>query len=1102
MANRKSKSTIKTHDFRDKLLLNQWLMSLFGIDPLREGTNKRPFHFLAEHIKDPRLEGLDKDNLHHFFYYLTGSPLFSQVGVDTGLTQLSREQLLVYEENIVSHTQAINVKRHRPVVWKYYQWLSLLFVEIYLDRYFGGRESLLASLNEYVNRFNNRWSEYADMGYFNEDELNKLSLQNATGSGKTLLMHINYLQYKHYSKKYGKDKDLSRVILITPNEPLSQQHIGEFSESNIAASNFSKESHSLFIHAQGISRVDVLEITKLKDKEGPSTIATRSLGDQNLLLVDEGHRGLSVKDADVVKNVWFNNRAMLCEKGFTFEYSATFDQAVSCTRHEDDYAKTVVFDYSYRWFYEDGFGKDYQILNLPKSFDETKTVYLTACLLKFYQQLDIYEDKIQVLHPFNIEKPLWVFVGSTVSKSMKSTKDSPEESVASDVAQIIAFIADFLSNKEKACKRMEEILTGNGQDTGLLDSNGVDIFESSFTWLAKAMNAGLSYDDLYSNILKRLFNTNTGGHLVLDRVKGGSGEIALRVGATETPFGLINVGDAKALADHIEGVVKQDGLSLSVEDSDFSEAAFDSVKNSSSPVNLLIGSKKFVEGWDCWRVSTLGLMHVGQSEGAQIIQLFGRGVRLKGYEWSLKRSGHSYSPSIPQYIEELETLNVFGIEADFMEKFRQFLADEGLPGNERRRVFTIPLNVTYDFGKKLQIIRPKRKADDGKEYDFKKDAPVPSIDQLTEYFQSRYPQLHPVVSDWYPRIQSIQSKNVAESTEKDVVQLDKGHISLLNLDELYFELEQFKCERGWYNLNIDKASIPRLLTDNTWYKLFLPKARLKLTGWDDVIFLQQVAAELLKRFCEHYYNYCKRSFIEPRLELRELSPEDDNIPQEEFYQLIVDGGEEQVILAIEKIKKELDENKQSLLKARDIQACRFGMHLFQPLFHVRKGGKITILPVALNESEFQFVKDIKKWSETNTAELEKEGTELFLLRNLSRGKGVGFFEAGNFHPDFILWMIVDGKQYVTFIEPHGLLREGPASEKVLFHKRIKDIENRLANPDVILNSFILSWTKYPQLRWGIPQEEMEAEHVLFMTDDRDGYIDKMFSSLKESVCAH
>lgn len=1082
MAKPKSKSkTLKSHSFRNKLLLNQWLISQFGINPLSD-DKKRPFHKLADPIRDPRMEGVNKDNLHHFFHAFKESVSFFN-----GSNSISREQLLVYEENIVRHTQSINAKRERPVVWKYYQWLSLLFVEIYLDKFFGSKETLLNSLNDYVSQFNEKWKDYADVGCFNEEDLNKLSLQNATGSGKTLLMHVNLLQYQHYLKQYGREKDISRAILITPNERLSEQHISEFAQSRISAARFTKEGRDLFAQTHGMSHVDVLEITKLGDKEGPNTIAARSMGDQNLLFVDEGHRGLSGNNVKTEENAWFKNRGLLCSKGFTFEYSATFEQAVTGTGHEDDYAKTILFDYSYRWFYEDGFGKDYQILNLPKSFEETKAVYLTACLLKFYQQLSIYEEKAEVLNRFNIEKPLWVFVGSTVAGGIK--KD--DQIVATDVAQIITFFAEFLSSRETACRRIEEILTGNGHDTGLLDSNGVDIFEGSFLWLSRIINEGKSYDELYQDILRLLFNTSSGGHLALERIKGDSGEIALSAGTSETPFGLINVGDVKALLDHVEDVVKKESLSLTVDESDFSDAMFAGVKDSGSPVNLLIGSKKFVEGWDCWRVSTLGLMHVGKSEGAQIIQLFGRGVRLKGYNWSLKRSGHSYAPSIPQFIEELETLNVFGVEADFMEKFRQFLRDEGLPGNERRRIFTIPLNVTYDFGKRLKTVRPKRKADDGREYDFKKDAPVPTLGTMYNYLQ-----LHPVVSDWYPRIQLIQSTQTKTSLKKDDVKLESSHLALLDFDALYFELERFKRERSWYNFNISKTGIQNLLNDTTWYTLFLPTARLTPSDFEGVRMLQQVGLELLKRFCEHYYNFCKREFIEPRLEIRELSPDDDNIPQDEFYQLIVDGNEEQLILAIEKMKTDLGKKKNSLIKAGDLQACQIGMHLFQPLFHIRKGNKITILPVALNESEFQFVTDLKKWADDNMAEIKNDNIELFLLRNLSRGKGVGFFEAGNFHPDFILWMVIGEKQYVTFLEPHGLLHEGPASEKILFHERIKTIQERLGDPDVILNSFIISWTTYPQLKWGVSQKELEENHILFMTDDRDGYIEKLFTKLK------
>ncbi len=1079
----------KQHKFRNKLLLNQWLVSLFGIDPLVEnklrGEKVRPFHLLADPIKDQKLEGLDHDNLHHFYHALVNSNLFWN-----DLCALSKEQILLYEENIVRHTQIINEKRHRPVVWKYYQWLTLLFVEIYLDRYFGARESLLSDLNAFVERFNSHWVDYADVPPYVEDDLNKLCMQNATGSGKTLLMHVNLLQYRYYAEKHGKDKDLSRVILLTPNERLSEQHINEFRESDISADSYLQSRFGLFGMAQGLDRVDVLEITKLADQEGPNTIATRSLGDQNLLLVDEGHRGMSGKE----EGVWFTRRSDLCAKGFTFEYSATFEQAVQSSGNadfENSYAKTVVFDYSYRWFYEDGFGKDYQILNLPESFAETKSVYLTACLLKFYQQLRIYNENSKEFEPFNLEKPLWVFVGSTVSSAKGS---SDEKIVATDVAKIIHFIADFLNDKKAACRRMHEILTGKGQDTGLLDKDGNDIFAGSFTYLAKAMNTGETVDTLYRDILLRLFNNAAGGNLGLDRIKGESGEVALRVGTSEIPFGLINVGDAKGLCDHVAEVASQYGISLKVEDSDFTEAMFASVRDSASPVNLLIGSKKFVEGWDCWRVSTMGLMHVGRSEGSQIIQLFGRGVRLKGFIWSLKRSGHSLAPIRPNFIEELETLNVFGIEADFMEKFREFLKEEGLPGNERREIITIPLNVTYDFGKKLKILRPKRKASDGKEYDFKKDAPVPSIGDVPDYLTH-----NTIVADWYPRIMAMRSRGTTLTAEKDKVWLRERHLALLDYDALFFELEEFKRERSWYNLNISKDGICHLLKDPTWYTLYLPETRLNPSGFDGVMLLQQVAAELLKRYCDHYYNYRKREYIEPRLELRELTPEDDNLPKEEFYQLIVDGDEEQVIQSIQQIKKDLEEKKDNLLKVGDLNACNFGNHLFKPLFHVRRDGKITIQPVTLNESEYQLVTDLKIWCNTHKAALEKDGIELFLLRNMSRGKGVGFFEAGNFHPDFILWMLVGGKQFVTFIEPHGLLHEGPASEKVLLHKRIKDVEKRLNDPDVILNSFILSWTRYPQLKWGNTQSELEDKHVLFMTDDRDHYIDKLFAKLKGMV---
>ena len=107
------------------------------------------------------------------------------------------------------------------------------------------------------------------------------------------------------------------------------------------------------------------------------------------------------------KTGWHQRREQLVEKGFAFEYSATFKEAVSAANRKDIeaiYTKNILFNYSYCYFYEDGYGKDYRIFNLPKthqgkSYEELRFKYLIACLLSFYQQIKLYEDKKTTLMP-------------------------------------------------------------------------------------------------------------------------------------------------------------------------------------------------------------------------------------------------------------------------------------------------------------------------------------------------------------------------------------------------------------------------------------------------------------------------------------------------------------------------------------------------------------------------------------------------------------------------------------------------------------------------------------------------------------------------------
>ena len=677
MAEKSANATSKKPQvpFACKLVLNRWMLSLFGVNR---------FEKLAEHLRDEALEGLDENNVHHFHHALTAQ-LFDR-------RQLPTELLLGYDQNIVSHTQRLNDRRitcgEEPIVWKHFQYLTLLFCEIYLDRYFRDPGAMLAKLNVQVVACNQGRPEVDRIAVFDEaaeawPQLNKLAFWMATGSGKTLLMHANVLQYRHALARCGRRRELNRIILLTPNEGLSQQHLREFEAAGIEAELFDKNGRGLFSG----QAVEILEVTRLRDEMGDRTVAVDAFEGNNLVLVDEGHRGASGGEA----GAWMRFRNALCEKGFSFEYSATFGQAVKgSAKLTELYAKSTLCDYSYRYFYGDGFGKDYQILNLDEGMQQNQQeLYLVACLLSFFHRQRLYREHGSAFRPFNIENPLWIFVGGRVTATL-ATKD------ASDIVEILGFLARYAADRSGSIQRIERVL-----HQGLVSATGKDVFDRRFAYLN---TCGLSPAQMFGETLATLFNAPGGGQLYIENLKGVTGEVALRLGAENEPFGVINVGeDAK--------LVKLCGESgLATSEREFSRSLFHEINQPYSTVHLLIGSKKFTEGWSSWRVSTMGLMNVGKGEGAQIIQLFGRGVRLKGYDLSLKRSGKTKlaeGVERPKHINILETLGIFGIHADYMAQFRDFLDEEGLPANGDRIEFLLP--VIKNLGtQRLKTIRLKK----------------------------------------------------------------------------------------------------------------------------------------------------------------------------------------------------------------------------------------------------------------------------------------------------------------------------------------------------------------------------------------------------------
>lgn len=1032
--------------FDQKLILAQWMLSLFEV---------KSFEDLASDLKAPELEGLDTNNISLFYNQLVNRTVERE--------KLSDDDLLRYDNNIVRHTAAISARRPEPVQWKYFQYLGLLFAEIYLDRWFRDPKGMIDDLNAFLIDFNEKSG--TNIAAYRPDDLRKIAFWSATGSGKTLLMHANILQYKHYLQELGSQRDLNRIILLTPNEGLSRQHLEEFEASGIDADLFRKDGASLFAG----KAVEIIEVTKLKEDMGDRTVAIDAFEGNNLVLVDEGHRGAS-------GDVWKAMRDKLSEQGFSFEYSATFGQVVRAAtgptqkKLEQEYARCILFDYSYKYFYRDGYGKEYRILNLAEDKDvEIRRLYLTACLLSFYQQLRLFKDKRSEFSRFNLEKPLAIFVGGKVNAVYKQGGQD-----VSDVTTVLHFFQTFVGNASgTTVDRLRRLLD---YDNSLVDQRGRPVFGSgSFDYLNKLQ---LSPDDAYRGILELLFNAPSPAAVHVELLKGSDGELLLRLGDNE-PFGVINVGDAPKLLE----LCSSSGLVTA--EKQFGGSVFARLNDKDSKVNVLIGSRKFTEGWNSWRVSTMGLMNIGRSEGSQIIQLFGRGVRLKGHETSLKRSSAlSLHPAPAKNLRFLETLNVFGIRADYMNQFKEMLEEEGVPPLDAEDIFQLPVIPTLP-SVKLKVV------DIPEGVDFKRQGPKPTL-------ETPFKGLSPVSLNWYPKIQAQQSRGAgSQSTvsKPESHKLTSQHTAFFNIDEIWFELQRFKAERSWYNLNLPRTAIEGLIARDDWYTLYAPAAELAFTDFGKVRRWQEIMVALLKKYTERLYAHRKAEFERPHTQYRDLSPDDPNFIKE--YRIRVDQDREEVLAKLNELKELVISGK---LKEEgwtfdSLVALGFSRHLYRPLLHL--GSKVfEVSPVPLNVGERDFVEDLRCFYERNEELFANR--ELYLLRNMSRGRGIGFFEDGNFYPDFILWIVQDDRQYISFIDPKGIRNiSGLSDPKIRFSETIKELEARLGDATVSLSSFIIASTPFKAVGWwaGDDKSEFEQRNVLFQADDKPHYISTMFNKI-------
>ena len=335
-------------------------------------------------------------------------------------------------------------------------------------------------------------------------------------------------------------------------------------------------------------------------------------------------------------------------------------------------------------------------------------------------------------------------------------------------------------------------------------------------------------------------------------------------------------------------------------------------------------------------------------------------------------------------------------------------------------------------------------------------------------------------------------------------------LALVDWEEAYLDLVKHRGIKGMRPLAVPRADALRSLVENAPVTVSADEHVFTPRSWRDREELQAIVHSLLRRCADKCWQSERRRWEGERMNYREVTGTDPNLL------LNIDpavptpdaGPEPHYVVSIPHALPHLRDrvaeliDQQGKLHEQELGALariHFDRHLYQPLLIEDPDRVVQVSPPPLDSSERLFVRDLRAYWQERGSALHAD-SELFLLRNQGRGRGVGFsLEESGFYPDFILWMITGGRQRVVFVEPHGMVhaKAYEEDEKARLHERLpalaKGISGRSAvGGRVRLDSFILSATDYHDLRpkygdgsW--TRDDFARRHILFR-DERRRYV--------------
>lgn len=558
------------------------------------------------------------------------------------------------------------------------------------------------------------------MPQINKREINRASFWMATGSGKTIVMIKLIALLGKLSQKGAIPK--KPIMLLAPNDKILEQFGAQIKSYNAFNANAitpielkdferAQSSGSLFGEVVVyIARSDLLDTAENVGKDAKA----KRLNYRNFLtqsgwyiLLDEAHKG---DNKDSVRKSYFNalasgmrpNGEILREgdfaRGFIFNFSATFEDEIDLN--------TCAFNYNLERFNNDGYGKNIAVLDSDwrafKDKGDEKTQrekiiesFVLFCAIKqskdeLFGRFSEYKT-LQTL-PLLYHNPLIIAVSDKVN-----TKEAGVKLYFEAILQVLANDIDIKPIAQNLAIKLKEAnmyFHSNELSEAFLDIvRGVD---------SRAVRESVFYASGISSV-------------EACKIKGNDKELAFKSKNANKPFMLLNIGSTKEWEKQylqLLGVESGEDLGLSY---------FDSINHSTSPINIMMGSKVFNEGWDSNRVNLICFINIGSKNAKKyVLQTIGRGVRIEPFANVRQRLEKAHiDTNIKEHLSPLcvgvETLFIMASDYSaiegILEGIEAFKTSGSIKGFKIRRDFSPLLVPTYKEGQKHNEIYAISKVD-------------------------------------------------------------------------------------------------------------------------------------------------------------------------------------------------------------------------------------------------------------------------------------------------------------------------------------------------------------------------------------------------------